>query len=116
VSRREATAAQIGDVDERVEAVEERRRPQHGRVAPPPDPAAARRKRLRRIIQVGVSVVIVVAIFVFAIPKIADYGKVWKTITSLTWLEFVTLFAAMIFNLFFVNLVTAGLHSYAGVG
>jgi ABC-type transport system involved in cytochrome c biogenesis permease subunit len=24
-------------------------------------------------------------------------------------------FAAMIFNLFFINLVTAGLHSYAGV-
>ena len=25
-------------------------------------------------------------------------------------------FVAMIFNLFFVNLVTVGLHSYAGVG
>jgi ABC-type transport system involved in cytochrome c biogenesis permease subunit len=25
-------------------------------------------------------------------------------------------FAAMVFNLFFINLVTAGLHSYAGLG
>ena len=25
-------------------------------------------------------------------------------------------FVAMVFNLFFINLVTVGLHSYAGVG
>ncbi len=54
----------------------------------------------RRLISGAVSLVLVVGIFVYAIPKIADYGEVWTTITSLTPLEIGTLVAAMIFNLF----------------
>jgi uncharacterized protein (TIRG00374 family) len=54
----------------------------------------------RRIISGAVSLVVVVAIFVYAIPKIADYGEVWKTITTLTPLELGTLVAVTIFNLF----------------
>jgi putative heme transporter len=54
----------------------------------------------RRVISGLVSLVLVVGIFVYAIPKIADYGEVWKTITALTPVEFGSLVAAMVFNLF----------------
>lgn len=54
---------------------------------------------VKRIVQTVLSVA-VVGIFVFAIPKIADYSAVWKTITSMTWLELTSLVAATIFNLF----------------
>jgi putative heme transporter len=67
------------------------------------DPAAAakaRKKRMWRIVQIVVSIVLVVGIFAFAIPKLADYSSVWAEITKMTWLEIATLFAAMIFNLF----------------
>jgi hypothetical protein len=43
---------------------------------------------------------IVVGIFVYAIPKFADYAQVWKAITTLTPIEMGTLIAATIFNLF----------------
>ena len=43
---------------------------------------------------------IVVGIFAYAIPRIADYSAVWATIRDLTPIEFVSLFAAMLFNLF----------------
>jgi uncharacterized protein (TIRG00374 family) len=54
----------------------------------------------RRVISGLVSVVLVVGIFVYAIPKIASYGQVWTTIRTLTPLEIGTLVAATIFNLF----------------
>ena len=60
----------------------------------------ARSHTRRRLISGAVSLVVVVAIFAFAIPQIADYGEVWKTVTTLTPLEFWSLVAAMIFNLF----------------
>ena len=65
----------------------------------PPDRATARRKRNRRILGAIASLVIVVAIFVYAIPRIADYSAVWKTITALTAVELWSLVAAMVFNL-----------------
>lgn len=55
---------------------------------------------VKRIVQTVLSIVVVVGIFVFAIPKIADYSAVWKTVTGLTWLEITSLVAATIFNLF----------------
>ncbi len=54
----------------------------------------------RRVISGIFSLVVVVAIFVFAIPKIADYGQVWKTITTLTPIEIGSLVGVMVFNLF----------------
>jgi len=60
----------------------------------------SRRRPLVRAIQIAVSGAIVVAIFALILPKIAKYSDVWKTITSLTWLEMTTLVAATIFNLF----------------
>jgi uncharacterized membrane protein YbhN (UPF0104 family) len=58
-----------------------------------------RRGRIRRIVQIVLSVAVVVGIFAFAIPKIADYGSVWKAITAMTWLELATLVLATLFNL-----------------
>src|SRR5437870_10758399 len=59
-----------------------------------------RRKSLVKIIQIVVSAAIVVGIFAGILPKIASYSSVWKTITSLTWLELATVVGASIFNLF----------------
>jgi uncharacterized membrane protein YbhN (UPF0104 family) len=64
----------------------------------PPNP---RRKRIIRTIQIVVSLGIILGIFVGILPKIADYSSVWAAITSLTWLELVTLLAVT-----FLNIVT----------
>ena len=52
------------------------------------------RKRLVRIIQIGVSLIIAAVIFVGVLPKIADYSAVGSTIEKLSWFELVTLAAA----------------------
>jgi uncharacterized protein (TIRG00374 family) len=59
----------------------------------------ARGKRLRRVLGAVASLVLVVGIFAFAIPRIADYSAVWSTIASLTPLELWSLVGAMLFNL-----------------
>jgi uncharacterized membrane protein YbhN (UPF0104 family) len=58
------------------------------------------KKKLWRVLQILVSVVLVIGIFVYAIPKFADYSSVWKQITAMTWLELGSLVAATVFNLF----------------
>jgi uncharacterized membrane protein YbhN (UPF0104 family) len=63
-------------------------------------PERKRRSRVWRIVQILLSIAIVVGIFAYAIPKIADYSSVWKAVTDMTWLEIVTLVAATVFNLF----------------
>jgi putative heme transporter len=45
-------------------------------------------------------IVIVVLIFTVAIPRFADYGEVWAAMKTLTPIEFWSLMAAMVFNLF----------------
>jgi uncharacterized membrane protein YbhN (UPF0104 family) len=55
---------------------------------------------VKRVVQALVSLVIVVGIFVYAIPRFADYSAVWDTIADLTPLEAVSLVAATVFNLF----------------
>ena len=45
------------------------------------------RMRLIRIAQIVVSLVLVVGIFAFAIPKIANYGDVWRAVTDMTPVE-----------------------------
>ena len=54
----------------------------------------------RRIVSGLISIVIVGGIFVFAVPKVADYSEVWKAFQSLTGLELAALVGAMVFNLF----------------
>ncbi len=58
------------------------------------------KSRVWRIVQIVVSTAIVVGIFAFTIPKIADYSSVWSAITEMTWLELASLALATVFNLF----------------
>lgn len=61
---------------------------------------SAKTSQTKRILGVVVSIVIVVGIFAFAIPKFADYQDVWKSIQTLKPLEIALLVGVMIFNLF----------------
>lgn len=56
------------------------------------------RSRWKTVLGVVVSIAIVGGIFGWAIPKYADYGAVWTALSTLTPIEFLTLFAAMVFN------------------
>lgn len=58
-----------------------------------------RKRRLRGAAQAIVSLALVLGIFVFAIPKIADYSQVWTAISAMTWLELGSLAVATAFNL-----------------
>ena len=64
------------------------------------EPVQPKGKRFKRVLSVAFSLVLVVAIFVYAIPKFADYGAVWDAVKTLTPLEIASLVGAMIFNLF----------------
>ena len=55
---------------------------------------------VRRVLRIVVSVAIVVGIFAYAIPQIADYSEVWSTLSDLTAIELASLVAATVFNLF----------------
>lgn len=70
-------------------------------VAPAAPTASPEGKKLswKRILGYIASVVIVVGIFVWAIPKFADYGAVFDWIRTLTPLESLSLVLAMLFNL-----------------
>jgi uncharacterized membrane protein YbhN (UPF0104 family) len=59
----------------------------------------ARSARRNQIIQGVISLIVVVAIFWFVLPKIADYGEVWRTIKAMTGLEVGILVAFAAFNL-----------------
>ena len=53
----------------------------------------------KRVAQATLSVAIVVGIFVGVMPQFADYGDVWETIRSLTWLEATSLALVAFWNL-----------------
>lgn len=53
-----------------------------------------------RVVRLALSAAIVVGIFAFAIPQIADYSDVLSTLSDLTPIELGSLVAATIFNLF----------------
>jgi uncharacterized membrane protein YbhN (UPF0104 family) len=60
----------------------------------------ARRVNIKQIVWFVFGLLIVAAIFVFAIPRFADYGDVWAAMKTLTPIETVSLVAATVFNLF----------------
>lgn len=62
-------------------------------------PASSRGAWGKRALQLVVSLAIVVGVFAFAIPRIADYSAVWGTISGLTWLELWSLVGVTILNL-----------------
>ena len=67
---------------------------------PPEQPAGDKTtSTAKRVIQSIVSITIVVGIFVGVMPQFADYGEVWKTIRSLTWLEATSLALVAFWNL-----------------
>ncbi len=55
--------------------------------------------RLKRVLQALISLTIIVGIFVFAFPQLADYGDVWAEITAMTSAEVATLLAVALWNL-----------------
>ena len=64
------------------------------------DPKKKKHSPVRRIVSALISLVIVGAIFLYAIPRFADYSAVWATVTTLTPIEFTSLLLATVFNLF----------------
>ena len=60
-----------------------------------------RRRRVswRRLLVVGVVIAIVVAIFAFVLPKIADYRDVWAVVQTLSWGDVGLLAGATLLNL-----------------
>jgi putative heme transporter len=73
-----------------------------GAVTAPESPVKLARKRLgpKQILAFVFGLLIVVAIFVFAIPRFADYGDVWAAMKTLSPIEAISLTAATVFNLF----------------
>jgi putative heme transporter len=58
-----------------------------------------RGKRTGKVVQALLSIAVVVVIFGFAFPKLADYSQVWDEITQMTWLELLTLALAALWNI-----------------
>jgi putative heme transporter len=54
----------------------------------------------RQVVQLVITLAVLALIFVGVLPKIADYGSVWKTVASMTWLEITSLVAVGLWNLF----------------
>jgi uncharacterized membrane protein YbhN (UPF0104 family) len=54
----------------------------------------------KQIASFAVGLVIVAAIFIYAIPQFADYGAVWDAMKTMTPIEWASLVAATVFNLF----------------
>ena len=46
------------------------------------------------------SAILVIAVFTFALPKLADFSEVWREITEMTWIEIGSLVFAGVWNLF----------------
>jgi uncharacterized membrane protein YbhN (UPF0104 family) len=60
----------------------------------------ARKISVGQIVAFVFGIVLVVAIFVLVIPKFANYGDIWRAMQTLTPLEFWSLLAATVFNLY----------------
>jgi putative heme transporter len=57
-------------------------------------------QRRRRILQAVFSALVVIAIFGFAFPKLADYSAVWTSIRAMTWMELASLALVALWNIF----------------
>lgn len=67
---------------------------------PPPG-----RSRGRQAVQGLLSLALVLAIFVFVLPRVADLSRVWAEIRAMTWMETATLVVAAAWNLATYSLV-----------
>jgi uncharacterized protein (TIRG00374 family) len=51
------------------------------------------------LLAIGIGIAVVVATFVFVLPRIADYGQVWAVIKELSWEQIAALAGATVLNL-----------------
>jgi uncharacterized protein (TIRG00374 family) len=59
----------------------------------------APRSRKRQWIGGGVALVVIVGVFVFVLPRIADYRQVWDVVQTLSWQQILALLGATVLNL-----------------
>jgi putative heme transporter len=59
----------------------------------------APKSKRRRVVVGGVGIAVVVAVFVFVLPRIADYRQVWEVVQDLTWEQIGALLLATLANL-----------------
>jgi putative heme transporter len=62
-------------------------------------PVAKKRSRKRQWIGGGVALAIVVGVFAFVLPRIADYRQVWDVVKTLSWWQILVLAGVTILNL-----------------
>jgi putative heme transporter len=62
-------------------------------------PGRRRRFRGRHALGTGVAIAVVVATFVFVLPRIADYRDVWEVVKTLSWTDGALLTGATLLNL-----------------
>lgn len=67
------------------------------------DVARAPRRRSRRLrtrlLGGGFAAAVVIAVFVFFLPRIADYRSVWDVVQELSWVDLAILAAATVLNI-----------------
>jgi len=54
--------------------------------------------RRRQLVTAAIALAVIGLTFAFVLPKIADYGKVWHVVTSLSWLSILALAGATVLN------------------
>lgn len=54
---------------------------------------------MKRALKIAIPLVVIGIIFFFALPKIADFSKVWREIAAMSWIELVSLTAVALWNL-----------------
>src|SRR5207247_589692 len=57
------------------------------------------RRPVRRIAALVLGLAVVVATFVFVLPRIANYGDVWRVVRDLSWKQLAALAGATVINL-----------------
>jgi uncharacterized membrane protein YbhN (UPF0104 family) len=62
-------------------------------------PTVARRRPWRRIVLAAVAIAVVLAIFGYVLPQIADYRDVWAVLKTLSWPAILALAGATVLNL-----------------
>jgi len=61
--------------------------------------ATGRPSTLKKVLQASLSLVVVLVIFVFVLPQIADYSDVWEALRDMSGLEVTTLILVALWNL-----------------
>src|SRR5687767_6814161 len=62
-------------------------------------PERERRSRTGLLLKAALAVAVIVAVYAFALPRIAEFGDVWSWIRQMTWLEATTLILLGVWNI-----------------